>query len=166
MSTQILAAVTQARSESVEAERRLWLPEPSLESVLETSGSERSTLLSLVEVLVERGELDTVVALVQGLRIANPDNYFFHCLMGLLFDHLDRRDEALEAYSRAIEANPTDVDSYVHRGELRLARAELDAAKLDFLTAMELDPDGESSMTERAWALNASATRRLRARSA
>ncbi|RKU38795.1 hypothetical protein C6496_04635 [Candidatus Poribacteria bacterium] len=54
---------------------------------------------------------------------------------------LDQLEEALKAYSRAIELTPNNANAYNNRGVVRGKRSEYDLAITDFDTALELKPD-------------------------
>jgi tetratricopeptide (TPR) repeat protein len=61
--------------------------------------------------------------------------------VGLAANRLGRSDEALYHYRRAIEMDPNHAAARYDRGELLLARGDLDGAKADFEVAAEMVPD-------------------------
>ena len=66
---------------------------------------------------------------------------------------LDRATElAIEAYTRALELNPNDLDSYVGRAEAHYLIGNHKLAIEDYTRAIELDPNNPDLYAARAWA--------------
>ena len=61
--------------------------------------------------------------------------------------------QAVRDFSRAIELDPDDAESYYERGMSRVELGEYDGAIEDFDRAAKLDPDHPSIAQERAVAV-------------
>lgn len=69
-----------------------------------------------------------------------------HNTLGILADRRDQYDVAVEHYTLAIQAQPTIASIRNNRGYSKYLSGDLEAAKRDFLAALDIDPE-----FERAW---------------
>jgi tetratricopeptide (TPR) repeat protein len=60
--------------------------------------------------------------------------------------------EAIEAYSKAIEANPRDSDSYFLRGRVKGDQNDLSGAIADYSSVISLSPESDGAYRNRALA--------------
>jgi tetratricopeptide (TPR) repeat protein len=67
------------------------------------------------------------------------------CLKGLLLMGDEKYDKAIAAYSDAISRDPKYSFAYVGRGDVYLAKGDLDRALLDYNHAVRLDPNNDSA---------------------
>ncbi|RME73531.1 MAG: hypothetical protein D6776_06920 [Planctomycetota bacterium] len=74
----------------------------------------------------------------------------------------DHVDEAIEAYSKALECDPKHVTALANRGELRIIQGEHEAGLRDLRAAIDNDPKGEDPTTVRARAILATVAQRMR----
>jgi len=63
-----------------------------------------------------------------------------------------KKDEAMDDFQAAEDADPGNADVYHHRGQLLILLNELDRAKADFDKAVELRPDFAISLAQRCYA--------------
>ncbi len=77
-------------------------------------------------------EIDKAIALND--RAALP-----HALRGTILRSLEREDEALEAFARAIERDPLNIGAFADRALLHAERGDADEALADVERALELD---------------------------
>jgi protein O-GlcNAc transferase len=83
----------------------------------------------------------------KGLRIAadNPENQtnlvLLHHRLGLTLRKLDKTDEAIACYQKAIAMQPEFALAHNSLGSALLARNELDAAMASFHKALKIEPD-------------------------
>jgi tetratricopeptide (TPR) repeat protein len=76
----------------------------------------------------------------------DPESYFYR---GLGWGTLGRRNQAIDEYTRAIQASPTLVEAYANRGRERKEAGDLAGALADYNTAIELRPGYALAYTNR-----------------
>lgn len=79
---------------------------------------------------------------------ANPRSSNAYDYRADVLDAMDRKDEALADYTKAIELKPS-ATSYSKRGGIYYARSEYDKAIADYDKAIELDPKNSSAYNKR-----------------
>jgi len=105
--------------------------------------------------MLEQGRLKDAQTVYQGLVLANPYDAYFHAVLGTIYQKLGFIDGAIEEYTLALGLDPANVEAYVNRGELMIQKGNFLQAASDFKRAIELDPDGENPVANRARALAA-----------
>jgi Flp pilus assembly protein TadD len=103
--------------------------------------------------MMEQGRLKDAQTVFQGLVISNPYDGYFHAVLGSIYQKLGIVDGAIEEYTLAIGLDPANVEAYVNRGELIMSKGNFTQAAADFRNAIELDPDGDNPVANRARAL-------------
>lgn len=103
--------------------------------------------------LFEQGRVKEAQTVFQGLIISNPYDGYFHSVLGSIYQKQGLSDGAIEEYSISLGLDPANVEAYVNRGELLMARGNFEQAASDFKKAIELDPDGSNASVNRARAL-------------
>ncbi|MCI0416150.1 tetratricopeptide repeat protein [bacterium] len=103
--------------------------------------------------MMEQGRLKDAQTVFQGLVISNPYDGYFHAVLGAIYQKLGIVDGAIEEYTLALGLDPGNVEAYVNRGELMIAKGNFAQAAADFKKAIDLDPDGENPVANRARAL-------------
>lgn len=71
----------------------------------------------------------------------NPTDYFLWSRLGNLLRHAEQKQKAVEAYEKAIELNPQDVESHYNLGELYLEDAERERAAEHFHAVLRFARD-------------------------
>lgn len=104
--------------------------------------------------LFEQGRVREAQTVFQGLVISNPYDGYFHSVLGSIYQKQGLSDGAIEEYSISIGLDPANVEAYVNRGELLMARGNFEQAAGDFKKAIEMDPDGTNRSVNRARALS------------
>jgi Flp pilus assembly protein TadD len=89
-------------------------------------------------VLADSGRLEDAQIVFQGLTAIDPDNCFYHCVLGVLLLRLNDLDQALEHFNKAIELNPVEIHALLHRGEVLLRLNQKPAARLDLELVISL----------------------------
>lgn len=84
------------------------------------------------------------------LTFLNPHNSYYHSMMGSILQRQKRDDEAILAYSQAIELNPNDIVSLTNRGEIYFKQGWFDDAVKDFDRAIAFDPKKENKWGNQA----------------
>nr|NJM04561.1 tetratricopeptide repeat protein [Desulfobacula sp.] len=69
---------------------------------------------------------------------------------GLFFNRTGQYDKAVEAFSKAIEADPGNAKAYNNRGAVRYIQGRYDDAVKDYTRALDLSPDSASFYINRA----------------
>ncbi|HEY3121521.1 MAG TPA: tetratricopeptide repeat protein [Vicinamibacteria bacterium] len=106
----------------------------------EPNNVEIRTLMSLEA--IEGGMLDRGLELLKTVdesQIKNPDVFYN---VGVRFRNLDRRDDAIAWFTKAIAADPSYVDAYFQRALTYFGVQKLAEAKADFQKVLELTPTG------------------------
>jgi len=105
--------------------------------------------------MLEQGRLKDAQTVYQGLVLANPYDAYFHAVLGTIYQKLGMIDGAIEEYTLALGLDPSNVEAYVNRGELMIQKGNFAQAAIDFKSAIDLDPDCENPVANRARALAA-----------
>jgi tetratricopeptide (TPR) repeat protein len=104
--------------------------------------------------MMEQGRLKDAQTVFQGLVISNPYDGYFHAVLGSIYQKLGMVEGAIEEYTLAIGLDPANVEAHVNRGELLISKGNFIQAAGDFKKAIDLDPDGENPVANRARALS------------
>ena len=86
----------------------------------------------------------------EGLVAAAPYDSVFRTHLGAVYANLERYDEALEQYTKAINFNYANSDALAGRGELLLRAKRLPEAVQDLQAAVKYDPSSQKASTPRA----------------
>jgi tetratricopeptide (TPR) repeat protein len=103
--------------------------------------------------MMEQGRLKDAQTVFQGLVISNPYDAYFHAVLGSIYQKVGMAEGAIEEYTLALGLDPANVEAWVNRGELLIAKGNFVQAASDFKRAIDLDPDGENPVANRARAL-------------
>ena len=106
--------------------------------------------------LLEQGRHPAAAAVFETLTLSNPHHAYFHALLGSALQRWGRCEEALEAYGRALGADPNETAALVNRAELLIGRgssSDIEEAALLLERAIGLDESTERPETHRARAL-------------
>jgi membrane protease YdiL (CAAX protease family)/Flp pilus assembly protein TadD len=79
----------------------------------------------------------------------DPNSAWAHINRGILHAEQDEYNEAVVAYTKAIEAGPDLADAYLGRGEAYRMLGELENALVDCKHALDLDPASASGFADR-----------------
>jgi tetratricopeptide (TPR) repeat protein len=101
------------------------------------------------------GQYDSAERLFKGLTVIDPDNYYFHQMLGATFQRKEKYPEAILEYSVAADLNASDVVSVTNRGEVYFKLGIFEMAGADFDKAIALDPKNEDKWANRARMLRA-----------
>lgn len=96
------------------------------------------------------GLYDSAEKIFKGLTLIEPDNYYFHQMLGAIFQRKEKFAEAIVEYSVAIELEPSDLISWTNRGETHMKLGLLPLADADFGQAIDLDTTKEDKWANRA----------------
>jgi tetratricopeptide (TPR) repeat protein len=96
------------------------------------------------------GQYDSAERLFKGLTVIEPDNYYFHQMLGATFQRKEKYPESILEYSVAVDLNPSDLVSFTNRGEIYFKLGIVDLAGADFDKAVALDPKSEDKWANRA----------------
>ena len=96
------------------------------------------------------GHYDSAQKLFRGLVVLEPQNYYFHQMLGAIYQRKNMLPEAFREYSLAIQQNPNDTASITNRGEVLFKLSFFDEALADFEKAISLDAKNEDKWVNRA----------------
>ena len=78
------------------------------------------------------GQYDKAERIFKGLTVIDPENYYYHQLLGATFQRKNRFPEAVVEYSVAADLNPKDVVSLGNRGEAYFKMGIVELPNNDF----------------------------------
>lgn len=103
--------------------------------------------------LFTHGRLDDARKIYEGLVAADPFDSVFHCHLGAIMWRSGNLDRAFEEYDLAVRYNFANIDALAGRGELLIARGDVERGVDDLSRALEHDPKCVRPSTQRARAL-------------
>lgn len=95
--------------------------------------------------LVERREDSSVEDALLAAATANPDDGDAWLLLGMYAERADDRSRAVNAYGKAIQANPKENRAFVNRGNVRFAEGDFVEAIGDYEEAARIAPNAAES---------------------
>jgi tetratricopeptide (TPR) repeat protein len=128
--------------------RRPDLAAPHLERALQLMPTLATAHYNLGTLLQRQNELDRAQREYQlALQYASDEREAAqtHNNLGVLFNQLGRRDEAVAEFTQAIALNPYEQNSLVGRGLIEREEGKLDAALQDFTRAAQVAPSPQAS---------------------
>ncbi len=99
--------------------------------------------------LAAAGRLEEARVLFEGLVAGNPKDAAAQAALGTVYQKLGRIQDALGAYTAAIEHDPKNPVALGNRGELRLKSGDA-AGFEDLVRCLEADPNGETTAGRRS----------------
>ena len=96
------------------------------------------------------GRYDSAERIFKGLTVIDPENYYYHQMLGATFQRKDQYPEAIVEYSVAFELNKQDMVSVTNRGEVYFKLGIYELANADFDAAIILDEKGDDKWANRA----------------
>ncbi len=96
------------------------------------------------------GQYESGERLFKGLTVIDPGNYYYHQMLGAVFQRREKYAEAIVEYSVAADLNPKDIVSMTNRGEIYMKLGVLDLANADFDKAIGLDEKSEDKWANRS----------------
>ena len=103
-------------------------------------------------VLISTGEMSRALEDYRAALKVRPEQASLHYEMGLLFQHLDRHNDAVDSFNQAIQFRGSErVDDYFDRGISYASLGEYERARKDFSRVVLLDPKRADALVNRAW---------------
>lgn len=96
------------------------------------------------------GQYDSAERVFKGLTVIDPDNYYYHQMLGAVFQRREKNAEAIVEYTVASDLNPKDIVSLTNRGEVYMKLGVPELAMTDFDRAIALDPKTEDKWANRS----------------
>jgi len=104
--------------------------------------TKRAYQLSLLaERAVQEGDLEKALAEYEALRELTPEDPGVFLQLGVVYEVLDREDEATQAYARAQELLLSQEEFFVERGMVYLQFSQWESAQADAEAVLALDAD-------------------------
>jgi tetratricopeptide (TPR) repeat protein len=98
----------------------------------------------------QSGDLDKSEVIFKSLTIIEPENYYYHSMLGAIYQRKEMWPESVMEYSIAVNENPADIVSLVNRGEVYIQLEFYSRALEDLDLATSLDPEGKDPWGRRA----------------
>lgn len=96
------------------------------------------------------GAYDKAEKVLKGLTVIDPDNYYYHQVLGAAYQRQNKFPEAILEYSVACDLKKDDFVSLANRGECYLKLGLYPLAVQDFDRVIAEDPKGEDKWANRA----------------
>lgn len=122
-------------------------------TLAELEGIPKQSQYEIAEVgyrFLSDGQLSLAQKVFRGLVALDPNDAYFHGVLGSIAHRRGAREDAARHYDRALEINPFAGSVLAGRGELRLAQGDLPGALEDLARCLELDAEGKQPCTQRA----------------
>lgn len=98
----------------------------------------------------------------EGLTLLDPNNPYINCILGAIYQRMEKYDVAILRYTRAIELFPQDIISMTNRAEIYLKQGKFLEAAQDLKKVIQLDPEKKDASANRARLLAAITAESLR----
>jgi len=98
----------------------------------------------------ELGKYESAEKIFRGLTSLDSQQFYFHQMLGAIFQRQQKFSEAIAEYTIAVSLNPKDVSSWTNRGECFFKSEIYPMATYDFDQAIALDPKEEDPWAGRA----------------
>ena len=118
--------------------------------VLNLDANQVASLLLCGHNFFSHGRMEEAKKIFEGLTLLDPNISYVHCILGAIYQHLEKYDVAILRYSRAIELFPQDILSLTNRAEIYLNQGKFQEAAQDLTKAIELDPENNNPSAKRA----------------
>lgn len=125
-------------------------------SVADLKGFSKKKLFQLAEtgyVKFKYGRFEEAKEIFENLARVDHRNYYYHSVLGGIFQKLKEYIEAVVEYTQALRLSPKDTASLVNRGEIYLRHKNYKKAAQDFRSAILLDASGRNLWANRARSL-------------
>lgn len=135
---------------------RLAIAASGKATIAEAAGINKKQLYEIAEkgyLLFSQGKLEDARRIYEGLVAADPFDSVFHCHLGAVLWRSGDTERAFEEYDAAVRFNIANVDALAGRGELLIARGEIEKGFVDLSRALENDPKCLRPSAQRARAL-------------
>lgn len=84
------------------------------------------------------------------LSILDFDNFYYHLMLGQIYQKQNRDGEAIVEFTQSLESFPNDTASLASRGEIFMKHGWTDDAIRDFEKVLQVKAEGEDPFVERA----------------
>ncbi|MCS7300168.1 MAG: tetratricopeptide repeat protein [Fimbriimonadales bacterium] len=95
----------------------------------------------LASEMLQAGKGEEAIALFQDALQREPNNPQLHRLLGVVYESLQRTEDALRAYQRAHELAPSDTWTLYHIAQIQAQQGRKEAAYDTLTRALRLNPD-------------------------
>lgn len=88
--------------------------------------------------LAQQGRLNEAIVIFEGLLAVAPVTAYFQAALGALYLRLKNADKAIDFLNAALKIETNDIVSLVNRGEAKLLKGDLAAAREDLEKALKI----------------------------
>lgn len=136
------ASLLTLRGEANLASKKIDAAQADLSAALEACGSNKcgDTLLALAKLELSRRAVDEAKAWISKATVQDPGNGKVWRFLAELEQSQQHPQEALNAYAKAIQANPNDFAAILGRAQVHLEMGNLDASKADVEAVRKVAP--------------------------
>ena len=96
------------------------------------------------------GRYESAEKIFKGLTVLDPENYYYHQILGATYQRQGKFPEAVLEYSVAVDLNPQDLVSMTNRGESYMKLGLHPLAVKDLERVIEMDNSGQDKWANRA----------------
>lgn len=98
---------------------------------------------------LQAGQFDRALEVFNCLAGVNPKDPDAHALVGSTYQAMEKPEQAIAAFGRALALNPKHIVALAGRGELRRKQGDAEGLS-DLKRAAEIDPMGKTNAGKRA----------------
>lgn len=130
--------------------------------IFNLDGNQIASLLLCGHNFFSQGRLEGAKNIFEGLTLLDPNNPYINCILGAIYQRMEKYDVAILRYTRAIELFPQDLISMTNRAEIYLKQGKFLEAAQDLKKVIQLDPEKKDASANRARLLAAITAESLR----
>ncbi|MDX1252536.1 MAG: PEP-CTERM system TPR-repeat protein PrsT [Gammaproteobacteria bacterium] len=138
----VRASLLTLRGEANLASKKIDAAQADLSAALEACGGNKcsDTLLALAKLELSRRAVDEAKVWISKATVQDPGNGKVWRFLAELEQSQQHPQEALNAYAKAIQANPNDFAAILERAQVHLEMGNLDASKADMEAVRKVAP--------------------------
>jgi predicted Zn-dependent protease len=129
------------------------MPNPQAAAEKSLSADQLFAMAKMAYTQWEYGKLERARTIFQTLVMQKPNEPWFRCALGSIYQRQKQFAAALQQYNIALQINARDIPSRVNRGEIHLKIGKQQEAINDLMYAVKADATGKHPSALRAKSL-------------
>ena len=113
-------------------------------------GNQIASLLLCGYNFFNHGRLQEAKNIFEGLSLLDPNIPYVSCVLGAIYQRLEKIDLAIRYYNHAITLFPQDIVALTNRAEIYLSQGKFLEAADDLKKVIKLDPENQNPSANRA----------------
>lgn len=150
--TLIIACVLTTRTQL-----RYWHNNVTLwDRAIQVSGDHPQMYTLVIGTCLDFRELDSALVRAQTFNKLHPDDWRSHHLLGVVMEGMERPQEALECFDRALAIQPDSTDTHTHAAGILWGQGKISEAFTHLAVVARLQPDSTEGLYHRGIVLHQS----------